>query len=273
MNSSTLTVFIISLLLSINSCASFKRSLPIKNAHAHNDYEHSKPLFDALENHFISVEADIHLINNELYVSHDPPKELDPSKTLEALYLKPLQNEIKHNKGRVYLGNEDFFYLMIDIKSEAESTYIKLKQILKNYEDIICVVRNGKEEGNKPIKIVVTGIKGRPFDQILADEPKCVSIDGRFNELGRRIPSDVMPFISENYKKFLSYSGEGNPSIDDTNILIKMVEATHNEGKKLRFWASPDNKSVWKFLIDNHVDFVNTDSLVQFKTYMLNKKK
>ena len=265
----SLKVFV--LLFFIIGCTASK-VVPLKNAHAHNDYEHKRPLFDALDNHFISVEADVYLINNELYVSHEPPEHLDALKTLEALYLKPLQKKISDNKGLVYKEQKGFFYLMIDFKSEAASSYLKLKQILKNYEDIICLVRNGKEESNKPVKIVVTGTKGRPFDQILADEPKYVSIDGRFNELGKGISFEVMPYISENYRNYLSYSGEGNPSVDDISTVTEMVEATHSEGKKLRFWASPDKPKVWQFLLDNQVDLVNTDSLPKFKDYMAKRK-
>lgn len=265
MRINSLKVFILSLF--IIGCAGLKVN-PLLNAHAHNDYEHQRPLFDALDNHFISIEVDVYLIDDELYVSHDLPKELDSSKTLEALYLKPLQALINKNKGRVYKGYDGFFYLMIDIKSEASSSYLKLKQILENYEPMISVVRNGKEETHKPVKIVVTGFHGRPFDQILKDEPILVSIDGRFNELNKGITADVMPYISENYKNHLSYLGIGEPSLKDKNTLLNMVSATHKEGKKLRFWASPDNEAVWAFLLNHKVDLINTDSLPKINNYL-----
>ena len=38
-----------------------------------------------------------------------------------------------------------FFYLMIDIKTEARSSYKKLKTILSNYASIISVVEKGLE--------------------------------------------------------------------------------------------------------------------------------
>ena len=37
-------------------------SLGLERAHAHNDYEHPRPLFDALDHGFKSVEADIWLV-------------------------------------------------------------------------------------------------------------------------------------------------------------------------------------------------------------------
>ena len=40
-------------------------------AHAHNDYLHERPLFDALENGFRSIEADVFTQGDSLYVAHD----------------------------------------------------------------------------------------------------------------------------------------------------------------------------------------------------------
>src|SRR5437660_742306 len=66
---------------------------PLRRAHAHNDYEHPRPLFDALDHRFGSVEADVFLVDGRLLVAHDPT-ELDPTRTLEALYLDPLAERV-----------------------------------------------------------------------------------------------------------------------------------------------------------------------------------
>lgn len=39
---------------------------PWTRAHAHNDYYHRRPLLDALDHGFLSVEADIRLVDSEL---------------------------------------------------------------------------------------------------------------------------------------------------------------------------------------------------------------
>jgi len=63
------------------------QEIEIIKGHAHNDYENENPLYDALENGFISVEADVHLIDDQLYVSHDRPEKLDSVFTLKTLFL------------------------------------------------------------------------------------------------------------------------------------------------------------------------------------------
>lgn len=76
---------------------------PLWRAHAHNDYDHPRPLFDALDHRFGSVEADIFLVGDQLLIGHDA-SELDPARTLESLYLDPLAAIVKANRGSVYRG-------------------------------------------------------------------------------------------------------------------------------------------------------------------------
>ena len=60
----------------------------VKKAHSHNDYLNNRPLFDALENKFKSIEVDIFFLNSKLYVGHNW-LQLRKNKTIETLYLEP----------------------------------------------------------------------------------------------------------------------------------------------------------------------------------------
>ena len=44
---------------------------PLIHTHAHNDYEHARPLLDALDHGFCSVEADIYFVDGQLLVAHE----------------------------------------------------------------------------------------------------------------------------------------------------------------------------------------------------------
>src|SRR6266568_639216 len=87
--------------LTITSPVLAAEPTPLIHAHAHNDYEHKRPLFDALDQGFCSVEADIYLVDGELLVAHDRAK-VRPERTLQALYLDPLADRVRRNGGRVY---------------------------------------------------------------------------------------------------------------------------------------------------------------------------
>src|SRR5688572_16520231 len=71
--------------------------------HAHNDYEHRRPLFDALHHGFVSVEADIYLAGTDLRVSHNPVADWSKVPTLQASYLTPLRDlKRRHDNGGIY---------------------------------------------------------------------------------------------------------------------------------------------------------------------------
>lgn len=243
------------------------QTTPLPNAHAHNDYEHERALLDALENGFTSVEADIYLIDGELYVYHDRPETIDPNRTLEKLYLEPLSKVVEKNNGEVYQGYEGFFHLMIDFKTDGESTYHVLKAQLKKYEDILSRVVNGKREIEKPVLVFISG--SRPIETILSEPISLATLDGRPNDLGKGISTEKMPVISQNYWSISNWNGEG--AIDETNKkkLREVIDKAHAEGKKVRFWAIPDHINTWKTMMDLGVDFINTDKLSEFKKFSL----
>src|SRR3954463_3290153 len=116
MAKSILPIGRLALLVWIATSASAAALVPLERAHAHNDYEHARPLLDALDQGFCSVEADIHLIQGHLLVGHDP-RQLRPDRTLQSLYLDPLKKRIAENGGRVYRDGPTVT-LMIDVKSD-----------------------------------------------------------------------------------------------------------------------------------------------------------
>ncbi len=97
---------------------------PLAQAHAHNDYEHDRPLLDALDHGFSSVEADIYLVDGALLVAHNR-RDVKPERTLQRLYLDPLRERVQANGGSVYPGGKPFF-LLIDIKTDGEAAYAVL---------------------------------------------------------------------------------------------------------------------------------------------------
>ena len=108
-----------SLSLSLSSCASQPTEhavVPLMQAHAHNDYRHASPLHDALAHGFTSVEADIFLVDDDLYVAHDR-RDITPERTLRALYLDPLRERVRKNGGKVYRGGPQVT-LLIDSGDE-----------------------------------------------------------------------------------------------------------------------------------------------------------
>src|SRR5207247_9765512 len=75
-----------------------KRATPLLRAHAHNDYAHGRPLQDAVDCGFCSIEVDILLVGEQLMVGHDR-NQITPGRTLERLYLDPLRKRVATHAG------------------------------------------------------------------------------------------------------------------------------------------------------------------------------
>ena len=106
------------------------------NAHSHNDYENPIPFFTAYENNFGSIESDIFYFNDSLFVGH-VFGDIAKKRTLQSLYLDPLNNKIKINNGFPYMDSTRTLQLLIDIKTDPERTIGKLVNLLNTYPAII----------------------------------------------------------------------------------------------------------------------------------------
>lgn len=235
---------------------------PHLNAHAHNDFENTNPLMDALKYGFISVEADVHLHGGKLLVSHDRPGKNATS--LERLYLAPLDSLIKVNSGRVYKDSKTTFYLMIDIKTEAKTTYLALKKVVKNYPSLLCT-----SSGNCPVQIFLSG--NRPLAMIAKEGYAGLAVDGHTTDVGKGFYSELIPVISDNYKNWSSWNGRTKLTVKDLHRIRKLAQQVHAEGKKLRLWAIPDNELTWGALLDSGVDFINTDRLAELNAFLVKR--
>lgn len=236
---------------------------PLKQAHAHNDYLHERPLLDALDHGFTSVEADIFLVDGQLLVAHTR-RELEPGRTLERLYLDPLRERVKNNGGSVY-GDGEPFHLLIDLKSAGEPTYAALHEVLQKYDEMLSVVRDGKLQ-RKAIDVTISG--DRPIATITAAPLRYAGIDGRLGDLGSDVPAHLLPLISDNWNLTFRWRGQGPFREEERQKLHAFVKQAHDAGRQIRFWASPDNEAAWRELQAAGVDMINTDDLAGLEAFL-----
>ena len=240
--------------------------VPLPRAHAHNDYEHERPLFDALDHGFCGIEADIHLVEGELLVAHDRD-EVQPGRTLQTLYLDPLRERIRQNEGRVYPDGPSVI-LLIEIKSEAEATYMVLRRILRQYADILTIfTRDAIDEG--PVTAIISG--NRPRAVMEAEAVRYAAYDGGLDDLDTASPAPVtfIPLVSSNWIKIARWYGAKDMPERERRRLREVVEKAHAQGRKIRFWATSDNPVVWRELYEAGVDLLNADDLDGLRDFLL----
>jgi len=241
------------------SCASIRAQQPAKPLlclHAHNDYEHKRPLFDALDRGFCSVEADIFLVEGQLLVGHTR-SQLKPERTLEKLYLDPLREQVRKNGGRVYAGGPEVT-LLIDIKTEGKTTYAVLRETLKNYAQILSTFRGDAKQTNA-ILALITG--NRSKDMFAGETIRYAALDGELEDLASSAPASLIPWISSNWTRNFQWRGSGAIQEPEKRRLQEIVEKAHRQGRRVRFWGAPDFPDFWRELLADGVDLINTDHL------------
>ncbi len=251
------------------SCAglivhSVAQPVPLPRAHSHNDYAHDRPLLDALDQGFCSVEADIWLVEGRLLVAHDR-SQVKPELTLQALYLNPLRHRIRKNGGRVYPQGPPCM-LLIDLKSAAEPTYGALREVLRGYQDILTEFTSSSTLTNA-ITIVLSG--NRPTEMLASESSRYAAIDGRLADLQGNASPHLIPLISDNWRLHFSWRGTGPLPDSEEKKLRQIVEQTHQQGRRIRFWNTPDTPAGWRELQRAGVDLINTDHLAGLKSFLL----
>jgi len=240
---------------------------PLPRAHAHNDYEHDRPLLDALDRGFGSVEVDIHLVDGDLLVAHDRD-EVVPGRTLQALYLDPLQDRIRE-RGRVYPDGPPLT-LLIDVKSAAQPTYRALHEVLRDYAAMLTTYGpGGVEEG--PVTAIISGNRARGL--MKEQTIRYAAYDGRLDDLARTpSPSATfIPLVSSHWEAVSTWRGEGPMPAADREKLQAIVAQAHEQGRRIRFWATADRPAVWRELYAAGVDLLNTDDLALLQQFLLER--
>lgn len=240
------------------------RLAPLARAHAHNDYLHERPLADALSHGFRSVEADVWLTNGVLLVAHDFDK-TSPDRTLQKLYLDPLRAFVKTNAA---VRGAPPLTLLIDVKSEAESTYAALREVLKNYADILTKFESNRIETNAVIAIISGN---RAAATMRGEKVRFAALDGRLPDLDGAPPVALVPLVSDNWTKHFQWRGTGPLPEAERAKLRALVQSTHAQGRRLRLWAAPDNMNGWRELHEAEVDLLNTDKLAELEQFLRTK--
>lgn len=243
---------------------------PLWRAHAHNDYEHPRPLFDALDHRFGSVEADVFLVDGRLLVAHDP-EDLDPSRTLESLYLEPLAARVRANGGSVYRGHRRPFQLLVDLKTEGVSTYLELHRRLRRQRHLFTTCAHGRVLPGA-VTAVVSGDRAARTP-MAAQRVRHAFYDGRASDLGGPARASFMPLISDNWNLHFTWQGTGPFPAAEHRKLRGIVHTAHARGQRVRFWATPDlpgaaRDALWGALADAGVDHLNTDDLAGLRSFL-----
>ena len=102
-------------------------------------------------------------------------------------------------------------------------------------------------------------------DRCLAQtEPAQAMDDGRIDDLEEgSAPTSLIPLISDNWFTAIGWVDVGDDDFPDDKreLLEGYADQAHDQGRRIRFWASPDTPFAWQVQRDAGVDLINTDDL------------
>ncbi len=225
----------------------------VSNAHAHNDYLHPLPFYTAYNAGFGSIEADVYPVNGRLLVAHNK-KEIEPQRTLKSLYIEPLLKELKNNSRRLKL--------LIDIK---ENYKVSLQILLKEIKPLKKYLTATNNAGN-PITILISGERPPPAEY--KNYPGYIFFDDDLKMKHTPEEWERVGQVSLSFEKFSSWKGDGSLPLEDQELIQRIIDSVHLSGKKIRFWAAPDNESSWKAQMKLGVDLVGTDKIKELADFL-----
>jgi len=232
--------------------------------HSHNDYTRKHPLHDALENGFMSVEADVFYRKGKFLVAHTVLG-IRKKKTLEQLYLKPMLAVAKKNNGKLYENAQNEFELMLDTKGSWTVEQLRqLEQHLLQYANLFIIYNNGKPE-RKAVKVLLSG--GGYVKVFQNDNPRLFSVDAGMGDINSALDSNIICRNSAPYKSYFSWRGKGEMPAEEKKTLQQLCNDANEHGRKLRFWACPQNENVWRELLNAGVGWINVDDLKRFRKF------
>ncbi len=227
------------------------------NIHAHNDYDKPEPFRNAYAQQAGSIEADVFLVNGALLLAHSL-KEVKKEKSLQAIYLRPLDSLVKLYHGQLAEDSAYHLQLLIDLKTQALTTLPALIALLQQYPGLT---------GCNRLSFVISG--NRPPASSFQDYPDFIQFDGLPDTVYTPEALSKVPMISDNFNTYTTWPGKGPIAADDLRKIKAVIDHCHQLGKPIRFWNAPDQPETWKILTDLKADWINTDQVAKLAGYLL----
>ena len=238
------------------SPASMPRPDPVLRLHGHNDYLRPVPLRRALELGLGSIEADVFLVDGQLLVGHER-WQLRASRTLESMYLQPLQEAAEANGKRLRADGEPLV-LLVECKTDGVAAWPAMRALLWRYRSMLTRFIDGRVEPGA-VTVLLSG--RRPTAQLAAARDRWCALDGQFDDLQASppLPPDLVPWVSLPWRELSDWTGSDELMPVEVELVTKLVRTAHAQGRRLRFWGAPDRKEGWRALFDLGVDRIGTD--------------
>lgn len=250
-----------------------------KAIHSHNDYWRDLPFYTALSYGCVSVEADVWLYSDILYVGHEASA-LTSTRTFDSLYVQPILDTLHREnptsefvtsttKNGVFdTASSQTLYLWVDVKTNGAQTWPFVVKALQPLRDAgYLTTYNGSTINSGPVTVIGTG--NTPLDQVQPVSERDYFWDAPIPTLGTtfsNITATVSPIASTDFvPQFGTIDGT---TFNETQLALlrEQIAIAAAKGIKVRYWDTPGwpistRNAVWTTLIEEGVGLLNADDL------------
>ena len=159
--------------------------------------------------------------------------------------------------------------LLVDVKTDATNSYSVLREVLRRYETMLTRFVPGETQTNA-VTVIISGNRARGW--LASETNRFAAYDGRLADLDSPDSPQLIPLVSDNWSQHFQWRArevDGPMSEAERAKLKKLVERTHQQGRRLRLWATPDQRAMWSELRAAGVDYINTDQLDGLRDFLL----
>lgn len=244
--------------------------------HSHNDYWRQVPLYDALAAGCVSVEADVWLSGNDLFVGHSQ-KSLTKARTLESLYIDPLvsilsnqntpsqitttnrtsSSSISNSLNGVFdTSPKTSLILLIDMKTDGPPTFPAVLEHLEplrsrgwlthfNGSAVVPGLITVVGTGNTPFDLLVANTTYRdifydaPLSELWGDSPPPPINDYSQLLLATQYTAENSYYASVSFQEEIGTLWHGMLTPQQVLKVRGQVKAAQEKGLKARYWDTP----------------------------------
>ncbi|KAM0804561.1 PLC-like phosphodiesterase [Usnea florida] len=254
----------------------FSRDIVPIPCHSHNDYWRHVPLYDALAAGCTSVEADVWLSGNQLFVGHSQ-RSLTKERTLESLYIDPIVSILSSQNIPSEITTSDSttstsssatnlngvfdaspktpLTLLIDMKTDGLSTFPAVLEHLEPFRSrgwlthfngsavvpgLITVVGTG----NTPFDLLIANTTYRdifydaPLEQLWGDDPTPINTLDQVL-IGMKYTAENSYYASVSFQREIGALYHGMLSPTQVLTIRSQIQGARERGLKARYWDTP----------------------------------
>jgi hypothetical protein len=237
------------------------------------------PVYSALSVGCTSIEADVWLINNTLYVGHETSA-LTTTRTFNSLYIQPLLDILqRENPKTAFVTNptkngvfdtssDQTLALFVDLKTDGPTTWpavISELEPLRSAGYLTTFDGTGVTVG--PITVIGTG--NTPLNLVQPVQQRDYFYDAHLHLLSTtesNITAAVSPVASTQFSAQIDAINGTTFNATQMDILSSQIAVAKEKGILARYWDTPawpirTRNAVWETLLEQGVGLLNADDL------------